>query len=114
VEYYSAWLVFIVLVDDGRPRKTHTYDDSIVVFRARDYDHAFERALELGRSQETEYTNPYGQKVRWALVEVLKLQRIGRRVEGQEVSSPLDRRRSKEPIPYGRQFHPERSRPIRS
>jgi hypothetical protein len=113
VEYYSAWLTFIVLVDDGRPRKRHTYDDSIVLFRARDYEHAFERALDVGRSQETEYTNPYGQKVRWVLVEVVKLQRVGRRLDGQEVCSLLDCRRSKDPIPYANGFRPERSKPIR-
>jgi hypothetical protein len=113
VEFYSAWLTFIALVDNGRPRKTHTYDDSIILFRARDYDHAFDRALQLGRAQETQYTNPSGQVVRWALVEVVKLQRVGRRVEGQEVSSLLDRRRAKEPVPYGKRFHPERSKPIR-
>jgi hypothetical protein len=112
VVYYSAWLVFIILVDDGRPRKTHTYDDSVVVFRARDYEHAFERSLEMGRAQETEYMNQDGRQVRWAFVEVVKLKRIGRRVEGQEVSSLLDRRRSDSAIPYGKRFRPERSKPI--
>jgi hypothetical protein len=112
MEYWSARLTFIVLVNDGRLRKRHTYDDSVVVFRARDFCHAFDRALELGHSQETEYRNVYGQKVRWALVKVVKLQCVGPRLDGREISSLLEVRRSKEPIPYNRRFHPERLKPV--
>jgi hypothetical protein len=114
VSFYSARLLFVVLVDDGRPRKTHTWDEIVVVFRARDFIHAFSRALEIGRSHETEYLNCDQHKVRWALVEVENVDIIGKRVEGSEVASRLRRRRSKEAIPFGKQFHPEDSEPSQS
>jgi hypothetical protein len=114
VNFYSARLSFVVLVDDGRPRKTHTWDEIVVVFRARDFDHAFTRALEIGRSHETEYLNCDGHKVRWALVEVENLDFVGRRVDGSEVASRLSPRRSKAAIPFSKRFHPEDSKPSQS
>jgi hypothetical protein len=114
VNFYSARLSFVVLVDDGQPRKTHTWDEIVVVFRARDFDHAFSRALEIGRSHETEYLNCDQQRVRWALVEVENLDFVGKRVDGAEVASRLSRRRSKKEIPFDAQFHPEESHPSQS
>jgi hypothetical protein len=114
VNFYSARLSFVVLVDDGRPRKTHTWDEIVVVFRAQDFDHAFVRALEIGCSHETEYLNCYQRKVRWALVDVENIDVVGKRVDGAEVASRLSRRRSKAVIPFDTQFHPEESKPLQS
>lgn len=111
MEFYCARLSLVVLIDDGRPRKTHTWDEIVIVFRARDFDHAFARALEIGRSHETEYLNCDQHKVRWALVEVENLDWVGKRVDGAEVASRLRRRRSREAIPFDTQFHPEASKP---
>jgi hypothetical protein len=113
VDFYSARLQFVVLVE-GQRHKTNLWDESIVAFRARDYGHAFQRALEIGRSHETEYLNMQGRKVRWALVKVETLDHVGRRVDGQEVASRLDRRRSKEVIPFNRRFRPEAEEPSQS
>jgi len=114
VTFYSARLLFVVLVDDGRPRKTHTWDEVVVTFRARDFDHAFARALEIGRSHETEYLNSDHRKVRWAFVRVENLDHVGKRLDGAEVASRLARRRSKTAIPFGTQFRPEDSTPAQS
>lgn len=111
MDYYSSRLLYVILVDDGRPRRKNHYDESVVVFRARGFDHAFKRALELGRDREQEYTNAKGQRVRWALVEVATLDRVGPRLEGREVSSRLHDRVSPEAIPFAKRFHPRRSRP---
>jgi hypothetical protein len=35
VNFYSARLLLVILVDDGRPRKTQTWDEIVVTFRAR-------------------------------------------------------------------------------
>ncbi len=113
MDFYSARLNFIVLVE-GRPRKTHTWDESIITYRARDYEHAVRRALEIGRSHETEYLNHRGRKVRWALVQVENVDFVGRRLDGVEVASRLDRRRSEEAVPFGRRFRPVSKKPHRS
>jgi hypothetical protein len=114
VNFYSARLSLVILVDDGKPRKTNTWDEIVITFRARDFDHAFDRALEIGRSHEAEYRNAYDQRVRWALVEVETLDRVGRRLDGAEVASRLKSRRSKKAIPFGTRFHPEKSEPGQS
>lgn len=111
MDFYSARLLFVILVA-GRPgRKRNRYDESVIVFRARDFDHAFERALELGREREADYKNDKGQKVRWSLVEIINLDYVGRTVDGKEVASSLHYRIGKERIPPSRIFHPERSKP---
>jgi hypothetical protein len=114
VNFYSARLSFVVLVDDGRPRKTHTWDEVVVVFRARDFDHAFARALEVGQSHEAEYLNGDQRKVRWALVGIENVDLVGAQVDGAAIASRLSRRRSKAAIPFGKRFRPERSRPAPS
>ena len=111
MNFYSAGLLFVLLVDDGRPRKTHLWYEIVVAFRARDFDHAFSRALEIGRSHETQYLNCDGQQVRWALVEVMTLDHVGKRIDGAEVASRLVRRRSKAAIPFGTEFKPQDSTP---
>lgn len=111
MHFYSARLLFIILVADGPGRKRNHYDDSVIVFRARDFGHAFKRALQLGRKHETDYKNDKGQRVRWALVEILNLDCLGSTVDGKEVASSLHYRTGRERIPPSRIFHPERSKP---
>ncbi len=110
MNFYSARLLYIVLVDD-RPCKSHTWEETVVVFRARDWIHAFARALDVGHSHEIEYLNHKQQKVRWALVEIEHLELVGKRVDGQEVMYRLRTRRSKKVIPFNAKFHPENSPP---
>ena len=111
MEFFSARLLYIILVDDGRSRKRNHYDDSIIVFRARNLEHAFKRALALGRERESTYKNQLGQTVRWALVSIENLDWVGRKVDGKEVASNLHYRTSKRAISPKRSFHPERSKP---
>ena len=114
MDYYSARLLFIILIDDGKPRKRNRCDESIVVFKARDFEDAFRRAVEIGRENETDYLNYDGQKVRWAFVAVDGLDHVGKTVDGMEVASKLHYRTSKQPVPFRRRFHPERSKPVQS
>jgi len=111
MHFYSAKLLFIILVADGPGRKRNLYDDSVIVFRARDFGHAFKRALQLGRKYEKDYKNDKGQRVRWALIEILNLDYVGRTVDGKEVASSLHYRTRRERIPPSRIFHPGRSKP---
>lgn len=114
MQFYSARLLLIALVEDSKLTKRNLYNESIVVFRARDWDDAFTRALELGKQQETTYENSKGYTVRWRLVEIVNLDLVGKKVDGAEVASQLDYRRVKEPIPPATEFHPEDSEPSQS
>jgi hypothetical protein len=114
MDFYSARLLFMILVADGVGKKRNHCDESVIVFRAKDFDHAFKRALELGRERETDYNNQKGQRVRWALVEVLTLDWVGRRIDGKEVASVLHYRTSKKRVSPGSVFHPEKSKPAQT
>jgi len=111
MDYYSARLFVLCLVDDGKPRKRNTCDYPFVVFRARGFPQAFARALALGREQETTYANGKGQSVRWVFVRVEEIKRLGRDLDGREVGSLLDVFRSDAPIPFRRRFRPEKYQP---
>lgn len=89
MDFYSARLLFIILVDDGKPKKKNHFDETVVIFRAKDIDRAFKRAVQLGNANNSTYLNRKNQKVRWVLVEIISLDRIGRRIDGKEVASRL-------------------------
>ena len=111
MDFYSARLLFIIVVDDGRPRRRNHYDESVIVFRARNFDHAFRRALDLGGTREVSYRNHRGETVRWALVRIERLDLVGKKMDGNEVSSRLHYRMSKQAVSSRTRFHPERSKP---
>ena len=110
MDYYSARLLIVCLVDDGRPRKRNTCDYPFVVFRAKGYKHAFQRALDLGKQQETRYKNGKGQWVRWAFVQVENVKHLGKTLDGLEIGSLLDVLRSDQPVPFRKRFHPKKSK----
>ena len=112
MKWYSARLLYIILVDSKRPRRRNSYEDRAILFRARDRKHALNKALVLGAKEEVEYMNVRKQRVRWALVEVMALDCIGHIKDGAEVSSRLFRRTDQKPVPYSHRFQPKRSRPV--
>ena len=112
MDYYCARLFVICLVDGVKPRRRYLCDYPFVIFRARNAEHAMERALALGKEQEHRYKNPKGQWVRWALAEVQHIKRLGKRLDGMEVGSVMDMHRPVQPIPFRKKFRPEKSRPF--
>ena len=111
MDFYSAQLFVLCLVDDGRPRKRNICDYPFVIFRARGFEHAFARALALGHEQETTYANIKHQSVRWVFVRVEEITLLGKNLDGREVGSLLDVFRSDAPIPFRRRFRPEKYQP---
>ena len=108
MDFYSARLLFILLNQDGKPKKKNLYDDSVVVFRAKDFDDAFERAIAIGK-QRVEALQPFHK-----FVEVVTLDWVGKKVDGMEVASKLHSRVSAKPISPETVFHPEKSNPDQS
>jgi hypothetical protein len=112
--YYCVRLLIVCLVDSRKPRRRNLYDYPFVVFRAANYTSAFKVALKLGKAQETRYEGSTGHSVRWAFVRVEEIKRLGRKLDGVEVGSILDRLQTNEPLKFGKRFHPERSKPFLS
>jgi len=109
--FYSARLLYLILVDDGRPKRRQHADETVIVFRARSVEQAFKQALALGHQHETTYENHKGQTVRWALAKVLTVDFIGASIDGAEVASTLRYHTFPEPVSARARLHPERSKP---
>jgi hypothetical protein len=88
--------------------------DSIYVFRGNDFDDAFKKALDIGRSQEKSYLNDAAELVMWRLKEIISLDLIGRQsLDGAEVySEPIELAPSD--FPYNNAFCPEDSHPTQT
>jgi len=107
--YYSAKLLYLILVDDGKPRKRNACDCQFVVFKARHHSQALKLALDYGHKQQVRYKNKHGQTVRWAFAGVQAIKEMGRSLTGREIGSVLTDLVSPQPVPFGKRFHPEKS-----
>jgi len=109
MDFYSARLLYVRLVDDGQPRRRNLCEETIILFRSPDFHRARKKALRLGQDRQSTYRNEKGQRVRWALIEVLDVDWIGDWIDGKEVSARLHYRTSREAIGFGRRYRPSRA-----
>ena len=80
--WFSASLRFATNVGDEVP----THEDSVIVFRASDWDVALQRAVGLGYEMERKYENVDHVQVERRLVEVRTLDELGASItDGREV-----------------------------
>jgi hypothetical protein len=114
MEYFSARLLMMCLVDTGRRSRKNMCDESVILFRARDLPHAFAQALKIGKAQQHEYINDKGQRVRWVLARVINLDHVGKTIDGIEVASKLGWHETKEPLAFNHSFHPNKELPAPS
>jgi hypothetical protein len=86
-QWFSASMRLVILVEG---EGATSQDEVVHVFRADDWDVAFQRAQALGRSHERDYENGDGQRVRWRLDRLLTLDLIrASDLDGAEVFSAL-------------------------
>lgn len=110
--WFSARVRRICLVEG---KDATLANDSIYVFRAEDFESAFERALELGRRAEQEYFNEEGSRVSWKLSEVLSLDAVQHEdLDGAEVYSEFVDVRPEKALRLTSQFSPEKSEPTQT
>ena len=109
LSWFSAKIRFVCLIDRTG---TDVYNDSVLLFRAEDWEDAFQRAIQLGREEEEEYFNDSGERVRWRLKEVIFLNIILKdSLDGVEVHSEWVDVPKGEVLPFETVFHPEESDP---
>ena len=110
--WFSAKVRLVCLIE---PTGAMRYMDSIYVFRSVDFQTAFKRALELGKSQERSYLNADQKKVMWKLAEIISLDMIASEsLDGVEVySEPVDLSPG-ETFSVDVELHPERSEPTQT
>lgn len=108
--WFSAKVRDVILIDDD---DNSTFEHSVYLFRAADFDAAFDAVLKLGQAQDREFLNGDENRVRWKLADVQSLNLLGAGEIGDAVDvyseavalSDVDR------VPFNFVFHPERSAP---
>jgi hypothetical protein len=88
--------------------------DSIFLFKAVDWNDAFQRALALGHAQEQRYLNGEGQLVTWKLASIVSLDELGSDLtDGIEVYSE-SAELNEDSEPSGFSLSPEQSKPTQT
>ena len=110
--WFSTKVRLVCLIE---PIGAVRYMDSVYVFCSADFQTAFKRALELGKSQEKTYFNVDKQKVVWKLTEIVSLDMItAESLNGAEVySEPVDLAPG-EVFPMDATLYPEHSEPTQT
>lgn len=111
-QWFSSRLRLVCVIEGSGATR---YQDSVHLFRAGDFEEAFQRALDLGRACEESYLNPDKKRVRWRLKEIVSLDIItADQLDGAEVySEPVPLEEGVE-IPFDATFTPETSRPTQT
>jgi hypothetical protein len=112
VQWFSARLRLLILVENTG---TVRVEDCVHVFRSHDWEPAFKRALQLGRSHEREFKNDAGERVRRQLHSIVTLDLIqSDDLDGAEVNSESSDPSVELQLPFGTVFTPDRSEPAQS
>jgi len=107
--WFSSRIRLVVLIEGG---PASHFADSIILFRAADFEDAFQRALVLGRKREQEYVGGEGKRVRWRLKEIVSLDIIdGDELDGVEIYSESADFRAGDQFAFETTFLPDESKP---
>lgn len=111
-QWFSSKLRLVCLIEGKGATR---YQDSVYLFRADEFEEAFQRALDLGRACEESYLNPDNKRVYWRLKEIISLDIItADQLDGAEVySEPVPLEEGVE-ISFDASFSPEASRPTQT
>lgn len=84
-DWFSARIRLVILIES---QGAVDYMGSVFAFLARDFEAAFQRAIAIGRANESEYLNGDNERVRCRLKEVISLDIVGAKIlDGAEVYS---------------------------
>jgi len=111
MQWFTARIRLACIVEQKGLKR---FMDSIYVFRSIDFDEAFRRAIDIGRSQEKSYLNDADELVEWRLKEIISLDVIREQLlDGAEVySEPVEPAASD--FLFENAFHPEDSNPTQT
>lgn len=111
MQWFSTRIRLACIVE---PKRLQRFMDSIYVFRSTDFDDAFRKAIDIGRSQEKNYFNDAKELVEWRLKEIVSLDLIRpQSLDGAEVySEPVEPAASD--FLFDSAFNPEDSTPTQT
>jgi hypothetical protein len=107
--WYAVKLRFVILLETTGGEDVN---ESLYLLRSDGFENAFLRALEIGRSAETEYLGGTGERVRWRLKDVVTLDEVrAADLDGAEVYSQFASLGEGEHYDFDHKFQPELSKP---
>ncbi len=112
MEYYSIRISILCLVDEIKiPKDGYTQDIQVHIIEANNYEEAFKKGIEIGKKEETDYSNEFGNKVKWVFKEIESITNLGSSVVGVEISSRMEGLYPDGVIKFETEFKPEKSEP---
>lgn len=87
MNWYLAKIVFQIVCGEGD--HTAQFDEQLRLINAPDKQRAFDKAVELGRSEEDLFFNIHQQPVHWSFVNVSELYRMEELLDGAEIYSKI-------------------------
>jgi hypothetical protein len=113
--WFSVNIRLVVLIET---KGAVQYMDSVFLFRDATAKSAWAKAIQLGKSQEKEFVNDLGQRIRWKLKEIVSLDRFSLDSGEEYIEVYSEPREIKVEdgvlIPFDSIFHPENSLPTQS
>jgi hypothetical protein len=83
--WYSARIIMKCIV--GKEMSNYLFDEQIRLIEANTPEDAYEKALAIGRNEESEYENLEKEKVKWIFEGLYDLDIVGELVDGVEIIS---------------------------
>ena len=87
MNWYLAKIVFEIICGDGN--HTPQFDEQLRLIEAGSAAEAFDRAIEIGESENDEFTNESRKLVQWKFINVSELLRLSELVNGVELYSKV-------------------------
>lgn len=111
MQWFSSKIRLACIIE---PKRLQRFMDSIYVFQSTDFDDAFRRAIDIGRSQEKNYLNDAKELVEWKLKEIISLDLIRpQSLDGAEVYSEPVETDATDSL-FDSAFNPEDSNPTQT
>jgi hypothetical protein len=87
MKWYLAKIVFQIVCGDGN--HVAQFDEQLRLIAANDADEAFEKASQIGISEQDSFYNLRNELVRWKFVNVSELYLLSELIDGAEVYSRI-------------------------
>ena len=87
MNWYLAKIVFKIVCGNGQ--HTAQFDEQLRLINANNKQQAFEKAVEVGKTEEDSFYNIHQQPVHWTFVDVSELYRMEELLDGAEIYSKI-------------------------
>lgn len=98
MKWYLAKIVFHITCGNGK--HTAQFDEQLRLISANNKEEAFDKALNIGRSEEDAFFNNKQQLVKWEFVNISELYPLNDLIDGAELYSRIEEKDNAEAYKY--------------